>query len=238
MRFGIDIGGELELKLQQAVLLYGNEQTSRYMATVHEIVPCTTGGAPTLGAGQLLTTAALRGLARMLGTASPVECLPERVVARTPDLFAWWTPAAIRPIFFRAGSELAAVSGQRFPHPALLFVVHQGGLHVRALRSSQRPSADNKLYAAPYWNIDSEGAVWAGTMRVPKSSSVATIATWEQAFFQSEFTHQGGAGRLTKRKGGTTALWKSLAGKQRFPLATLIEAEPLISYLRALERHS
>src|SRR5271166_5876545 len=24
------------------------------------------------------------------------------VVARTPDLLAWWTPAAVRPMFFRA----------------------------------------------------------------------------------------------------------------------------------------
>ena len=35
MRFGIDIGGELELKLHRAVLVYRNEQGSRHMATVH-----------------------------------------------------------------------------------------------------------------------------------------------------------------------------------------------------------
>jgi PRTRC genetic system protein E len=38
MRFGIDVGGELELKLDQAVLVYRNEQGSRHMATVHSVI--------------------------------------------------------------------------------------------------------------------------------------------------------------------------------------------------------
>src|SRR5512146_2204948 len=130
MRFSIDVGCELELKLHQAILLYRNEQASRYMATVHGIVQSESAGAPILGAGQLITTAVLRELARTLGTACPVEFLPEQVVARTPELLAWWTPARIRPMFFRAGSELAVVSGQRFPHPALLCVVRNSLLYV------------------------------------------------------------------------------------------------------------
>jgi hypothetical protein len=72
-------------------------------------------------------------------------------------------------------------------------------------------------------------------MRAPKSLTVTSIAAWQQAFFQSEFTHPGGGGRLTKRRGGTAALWKSLAGKERFPLSTLIESEPLEQYLKRLE---
>lgn len=158
MRFSIDVGGELELKLHQAVLLYRNEPASRHMATVHSIVQTQGDGTPILGAGQLLTTAVLRELARTLGTACPVEFLPECVIARTPELLAWWAPPMIRAMFFRAGSELVAVSGQRFPHPALLFVVRNGLLYVRALRSSQRPNAETKLCAAPYWNIGNDGA--------------------------------------------------------------------------------
>ena len=109
-------------------------------------------------------------------------------------------------MFFRDGSELAGVSGKLFPHPALLFVVRNGVLFVRALSNDRRPDQDTKVAAAPYWNIDSNGAVCAGTMRCPKSLTVASIAAWQQAFFQSEFTHPGGAGRLTGRKGGTAAL--------------------------------
>jgi PRTRC genetic system protein B len=209
MRFSIDVGSELELKLYQALLLYRNDHGNRFMATVHGVVQTDKSGAPTLGAGQLLSTAALREMTRQLGTSCPAEFLPNHVVARTPDLMAWWTPAAIRPMFFRDGSELADVSGKLFPHPALLFVVRNGVLFVRALPNKDRPAQDTKLAAAPYWNIDSNGAVCPGTMRIPRSSTVASIAAWQQAFFQSEFTHPGGAGRLTKRKGGTAALWKS-----------------------------
>src|SRR5271165_839828 len=138
-------------------------------------------------------------------------------------------------MFFRTGSELEGVSGNRFPHPALVFVVRSNVLYVRALFANRRPGPDSKLAAAPYWNIDSNGAVCAGTMRTPKSLTVTSIAAWQQAFFQSEFTHPGGGGRLTKRRGGTTALWKSLAGKERFPLATLVELETLNQYLKSPE---
>src|SRR5271165_4955432 len=228
MRFSIDVGSELELKLYQAVLIYKNDHGNRHMATVHGVVQQNGDGSPVLGAGQLLSTACLRELSRQLGTGCPVEFLPDQVVARTPDLLAWWTPAAVRPMFFRTGSELQGISGKRFPHPALLFVVRSNVLYVRALSASRRPRPDSKLAAAPYWNIDSlNGAVCAGTMRAPKSLTVTSMAAWQRAFFQSEFTHPGGGGRLTKRRGGTTALWKSLAGEERFPLTTLIEQEPL-----------
>jgi PRTRC genetic system protein B len=138
-------------------------------------------------------------------------------------------------MFFRAGSALEGISGKRFPHQVLLFAVRSNVLYVRALSASRRPGPDSRLAAAPYWNIDGNGSVCAGTMRTPKSLTVASMAAWQQAFFQSEFTHPGGGGRLTKRRGGTTALWKSLAGKKRFPLSTLIEMEPLEQYLKRLE---
>ena len=175
MRFSIDVGSELELKLYQAVLLYKNDHGNRYMASVHGVVQQNGDGSPVLGAGQLLSTASLRELARQLGTGCPVEFLPDQVVARTPDLLAWWTPAAVRPMFFRAGSELECISGKRFPHPALLFVVRNSVLHVRALSASRRPDPDSKLAAAPYWNVDGNGAVCAGTMRTPKSLTVTSI---------------------------------------------------------------
>jgi len=235
MRFGIDVGSELELKLYQAVLLYRNDHGNRVMATVHGVVQTETNCPPALGAGQLLSTAALRELTKQLGTSSQAECLPDNVIARTPELIAWWTPAAVRPMFFRQGSELADISGKLFPHPALLFAARNGVLFVRALAESKRPEADTKLAAAPYWNIDSDGKVCAGTMRVPKSGSANSIPVWQHAFFQSEFTHPGGAGRLTKRKGGTAALWKSLLGKDLFPRSALIETETVHDYLRKLE---
>ncbi len=105
MRFSIDVGSELELKLYQAVLLCKNDHGNRYMATVHGVVQKEADGCPLLGAGQLLSTASLRELARQLGTGCPVEFLPDQVVARTPDLLAWWTPATVWPMFFRTEDD-------------------------------------------------------------------------------------------------------------------------------------
>jgi len=106
MRFSIDVGSELGLKLYQAVLLYRNDHGNRFMATVHGVVQKEADGTPLLGSGQLLSTALLRELTKQLGTNCPAEFLPESVIARTPELIAWWTPAAVRPMFFRDGSEL------------------------------------------------------------------------------------------------------------------------------------
>src|SRR5271165_5889493 len=84
MRFSIDVGSELELKLYQAVLLYRNDHGNRFMATVHGVVQKEPDGTPLLGSGQLLSTAALRELAKQLGTSCPAEFLPDHIVARTP----------------------------------------------------------------------------------------------------------------------------------------------------------
>ena len=61
-------------------------------------------------------------------------------------------------------------------------------------------------------------------MRVPDTLDVASISSWEDAFFQSEFTHAAGAVRLTNHPGGFIALWRSLAGKKRFPVQWLVDA--------------
>jgi hypothetical protein len=59
-------------------------------------------------------------------------------------------------------------------------------------------------------------------MRAPDASTVASIAQWEQSFYESEFTH-GNVGRLTRHPGGFEGLWKEHAGKEKFPTHSLIE---------------
>ena len=184
---GVKAGSELELKLCQAVLLYRNDHGHRVMATVHGVVQTDANGAPGLSAGQLLSTAALRELTKQLGTSSQAEYLPDNVIARTPELIAWWAPASVRSMFFRQGSELADVSGKLFPHPALLFAVRNNVLFVRALPENKRPLADTKLAAAPYWNIDSNGGLRGDHAR-SQSVSVASIPI-SAARFLSERIH-------------------------------------------------
>jgi hypothetical protein len=61
-------------------------------------------------------------------------------------------------------------------------------------------------------------------MRVPESSDIASIPAWEDAYFQSEFTHPAGAVRLASHPAGFIGLWRSLAGRKRFPVQYLTDA--------------
>jgi hypothetical protein len=47
-------------------------------------------------------------------------------------------------------------------------------------------------------------------MRRPQSASAAAIASWEQGFYELNFTHSNG-GRLTRHKAGFDGLWSALA---------------------------
>ena len=236
MRFGIDVGSELELKLYQAVLLYRNDHGNRVMATVHGVMQTDTNGAPALGAGQLLSTAALRELTKQLGTSSQAEYLPDNVIARTPELIAWWAPASVRPMFFR--QWLGAGRCFRQALSSSRSAIRSSQQRAIRARASGKPKTQSPI---PNWQQRPTGTSTTtegyarGPCAFPSRFRSLPFPAWQQAFFQSEFTHPGGAGRLTTRKGGTTALWKSLVGKKRFPSSALIETETVQDYLRKLE---
>lgn len=224
MESRVRIGANRRFILKNAVLVYGDG--SGAFATIHD-VRGEKEGAPYLGPGQSLTTAFLRSLAHGLGVRIAPEILPDNILARTPDLIAWWTKAQHRSMFFGGGSdEAATLNGRTFPHPPLVFKIWGRDLFVRALENNVRPSAEIKLMTAPYWNTDSRSSVCQGSMRVPEEVSAQSIAGWEAAFFASEFTHPSGAVRLTSHPGGFVGLWSSLAGsKCPFPTEFLADAK-------------
>lgn len=60
------------------------------------------------------------------------------------------------------------------------------------------------------------------------------IELWERAFFQSEFTHQTGARKLTSHPGGLAGLWNRLAGRKTFPRDRLVPAnQRLLEFAKA-----
>ena len=219
----VRIGDNRIFTLKQAVLLY--QEGSRAFATLHE-VKHNPGQAAYLCAGQSVTTCFLETLSKSLGANIAAEVLPEYVLARTPELIAWWTPAQARLIFFGAGNaETKKLNGKMYPHPALVFLIHDRELFVRALAEDCRPKADTPLKNAPYWNTDSVGRVCLGSMRVPEEVSVGSLSGWENAYFASEFTHPSGALRLTTHPGGFLGLWSRLAGRKQFPAKFLADSK-------------
>lgn len=224
MNVHLRIGDNRTFSLKQAVLVY--QDGTRAFATLHE-VKCRPNEAPYLCAGQSVTTSFLETLAKGLGTSMGAEVLPEYVLARTPELIAWWSLAQPRLMFFGDGNaEAKKLNGKRYPHPALVFMIHGRELFVRALAEDRRPTATTRLKNAPYWNTDARGQVCLGSMRVPKEMSVGSLSGWENAYFASEFTHPSGAVRLTTHPGSFIGLWSSLAGrKHSFPVKFLADSK-------------
>ena len=224
MNAHVRIGDNRIFSLKQAVLLY--QEGSRAFATLHE-VKCRRHEAPYLCAGQSVTMGFLETLAAGLGANIAAEVLPDHVLARTPELIAWWSRAQRRLMFFGNGNaDTRKLNGKMYPHPALVFMLHGRELFVRALAENRRPAAATPLKNAPYWNTDTDGRVCLGSMRVPEEVSVGSLSGWEEAYFASEFTHPSGAVRLTSHPGGFLGLWSNLAGrKQRFPVKFLADSK-------------
>ncbi|MGA2475270.1 MAG: PRTRC system protein B [Terriglobia bacterium] len=223
MKAYVNIGANHEFRLTEAVLVYRDGGNGAF-ASLHQVKQGEN-GIPYLTPGETLTTAFLRTLAQGLGAQVKPEILPDNVLARTPDMLVWWSRSRRRVMFFGGTDEEARkLNGLVFPHPALIFKVAARDLFVRAVATSSRPSPETPMKTAPYWNTDSRGLVCAGSMRVPESSDISSISGWQDSYFQSEFTHAAGAVRLTKHPKGFIGLWRSRAGKKRFPVQYLTDA--------------
>jgi PRTRC genetic system protein B len=224
MDCGIYLGDPSQFELRGAILVYsGGTASNGAFASWHDVDGDTT-GTPRLGPAVPLTTAFLRELSRGLGAMTRPEVLPDNVLVRTPESLVWWRPAQRSKMFFRHDDELGTISGRIFPQPPLLFRVTQRELWIRALADNVRPSAATTLMVAPYYNVNTGGAVCQGTMHSPEEATVAAMEQWERSFFESEFTHIYGSGHFTRHPSGMAGLWSSLAGKRRFPLDQLSPA--------------
>jgi PRTRC genetic system protein B len=221
MQAYVAIGANCEFKLSEAVLIYRAGGQGAF-ASLHRVKQADD-GVPYLEPGEALTTAFLLTLAQGLGAQVKSEILPDNVLARTPDLLVWWSRPQ-RRVMFIGGTDQEArkLNGLIFPHPALIFKVAGRDLFVRAVATSSRPRPETPMKTAPYWNTDIR--VCPGSMRVPDTSDIASIPQWEDAFFQSEFTHAAGAVRLISHPEGFIGLWKSIAGRKRFPAQYLTDA--------------
>lgn len=244
MQAQIGLSSTMSYELREALLVYQSDRQnstidSRAVAstfiTKHS-VQVSSAGIPALGPGAVLDKSDLDSLIKGLQGSVPVEFLPTNVLVRTHDSIVWWTPPAIRPMFYSKdkSDDLDLLSGKKFPQPALLFRAASGRFAVRALKSNERPSLKSTLYRAPYWNVYDTGDVCLGSTKVPHESTVQSMAKWEHAFFESEFTHANATGKLTEHPGGFIGLWKSLVGKKTFPTEYLANAkETLEQFIKA-----
>lgn len=142
-----------------------------------------------------------------------------------------------RQMFYQNSEGLlATLNGKTFPQPALVWRVEEGDLTIRALSGPKRPEAQTRLAVAPFWNLSADGRVCTGSMRRPEGASIASIAAWEQGFYESGFTHAN-VGRLTRHEAGFGGLWTGLADKRKsFPVESLIHLPQTLAQFVSGER--
>jgi PRTRC genetic system protein B len=220
MNVETSIGENYHFELHDALLVYQGRGTS--FVTRHEVT-LSKNAPPVLGPAHPLTVSFIESLIRSIGGNVKPEILPENVVAKGDRMISWWTPQQRRAMFYKNSEGKAKhLNGKVFPQPPLVWQVWEGSLRIRALIENKRPTADTKLAVAPFWNLSHNGSVCTGSMRRPESASVAAIASWEQGFYESNFTHSN-VGRLTRHKGGFDGLWGALANRRvAFPKDSLI----------------
>ncbi len=215
------IGRQSVAKLARAVLLYQDERQIDTFATVHQVTGVED-GSPTLAAGRLLNLEGLRTIHKALYKMQKLSINPPHVLASSPERIVWFEPARPRVMFYSGQDPyLNDLSGRTFPQPPLLFIAGESSLRVFALASNERPTADSKVFTAPYYNTSS-GGVCLGSMPLPTELSPNDTDAYSAAFFHSAFTH-GTAQRLLKGWGGSYGeLWTDAQERGTFPMQHLV----------------
>lgn len=217
------------LELTNAILLYQNgPRRTAAFASMHAVK--LQEGQPTIAAGTPLTRAHLRQWTAALGRAAPPEILPDNVLVSHPDMLAWWVPEQVRTAYFALSSPAADLRALRqrttvdLPYPAHLLVATRKGLGVYALPESKRPGAETLVLFSPVLNVFIDGRLCWGNIPQPKALTIASIAEYERAVFDSWSTHPNpGQEKTVSGKGGLVRLWDNLAarGTKRFPVKRL-----------------
>lgn len=216
--FGLSTG-ESNIALSQAILVYTEEPRANsgtgpaaLYATVHPVKNFGTDAKPNfqLAPGSPLTREALLAMFEELAKKHSLntDIIPEHVLSISADHMVWWMPAGERNVFFN-NKELGKRAA-KVPHPALMFAVVKGQWFVFALAKNDRPTAETQLHFAPYFNVYDSCAICTGSARVPRGISANDTAKWENAFFESEFTHINGQQKKATHPRGEYALWKEL----------------------------
>jgi PRTRC genetic system protein B len=209
-------------KLKQAILIYKDDRLD-CAASIHAV---TDGQRPTLLPGQPATVAALDVLLGALGRRVGGGFIAPEILSIGLDSLVWWCPSARRRIWFKPNTmfddskdedtkRLIKINGQFIWYPPLLFTARTDVLSVFALAINERPQPDTRLWKAPFWNL-SDGGMCNGNLKLP-AAAAENITRFEQAFFDSAFTHNSQGGMLTRHPKGYCRFLENLARRKTKP---------------------
>ena len=147
-----------------------------------------------------------------------------------PGCLMWYTPGQTRHLYFK---ECLTIASGEYPVPGLLWCASATHLRVFALGDNQRPTGKTPLQYAPFFNVWADGRVCMGTASIHLKQTVSIpefIAGWEDAFFNSYFSHLNG--QYNPVSGNIIQLWQSLlASNDPFPAGRLRPASRTLDQL-------
>jgi PRTRC genetic system protein B len=207
------VGSDKGMQMAMGIILYRSEQ-GHVCATTHGVqIDANVPSKKVLGPGTLMTKKQLRSFARTVDSATAFAgFIPECMLYNSPDLIAWWAPAAIRPTWF-VGEErgIGEVNGPA-AHPAVVFVATPRAMYVFALLDSTRPDATTVLCKSPHFNVWEGGQICTGNVELPPALGADALDVYEDGFFRSRFTHTN-QDAAVNYKGGMIQLWRDQLAK-------------------------
>lgn len=217
-----DMGGGAEFHPAHAVIVYrANDGSGRRYVTVSDF----RGGTALSGERPATESMIREVIGEALPAATTRALLHPRLLGAGAAWALWYSPPAVRTLFWTPGRGADDLSGRDFPQPPLLWKVVAGQLSIAALSTDARPDGSTVLCHAPYWNVYPDGSVCTGTMARPDGSPASRIDAWEAAFYASAFSHpncrQGGV----LGQGGVIGLWRDHLRRKRFDTARLVSME-------------
>lgn len=201
--------GERVLRLVRAVLMYQSNVGDVYATSNPVLSDAAHPGRQVIGAGVPLSKGALADFANAVGAATAFTgFLPDNLLFSSPNVIAWWTPAAVRMTWFKAAGSGKLEGHGMAAHPALVFVATPSDWFVFALREDARPAPRTRLYHSPHFNVWDGGRICTGNVELPPTFGAEVIDRYERAFFRSHFTHPN-RDNAVKYKGGMQQLWRA-----------------------------
>lgn len=209
---------------------YGDDGDPVTYATIHKVTPIN--GRPEIVPGRLLTQKDLQTMASSIENSNQdatSQWFDPGMLAKSGDRMIWWTPPALRPMFFRKShhNEKTFEGNAVCPTPGLVWMAMPGrGLYVYAIKGSDRPTKETQLYQAPFFNVWGRGQVCIGSASLPADEGKWEPQAWEKTFFGSHFTHPNFAqpDRLILGEDPST-FWKQMIKRpaKRFPEDRLVQ---------------
>jgi len=204
--------GASRLSLKTAWLLYTNGKESFVTQNhVHDVA-----GRPQIGAGKPATVDGVRSaLASLEGRDCVPAYLPEEVLCNADHLLVWWRPPCTKRVFLlRNDGQAQTPRRADIKLPALVYAVGQeAGFSIYAIKGATRPLAKDPLYFPPLFNVFHHADVCMGNVHAPRQRDIAAIAHWEEAFWNSSFTHAN-VQKMLKRRGDLNGYWDACADKK------------------------